>query len=63
SNPRKTFEKAFNIGKICSSLKTYDEFRDVLLRSKFDKYISVEKKCCLKAIQRTCYIHRNIKNY
>ncbi len=44
SNPRKTFEKAFNIGKICSSLKTYDEFRDVLLRPKFDKYISVEEK-------------------
>ena len=44
SKPRKAFEKAVKEGKVCSSLKTYNEFREVLLRSKFDKYISDEEK-------------------
>ncbi len=44
SNPRKAFEKAVKKGKVSASFKTYDEFSDVLLRSKFDKYISLEEK-------------------
>ena len=44
SNPRKVFESALKKGRVCSSLKTYDEFSEVLLRSKFDKYISSEEK-------------------
>ncbi len=44
SNPRKAFDKATETGKIAASLETYDEFKEVLLRPKFDKYISAEKK-------------------
>ena len=44
SNPRKVFETAVMKGKVCSSFKTYNEFSDVLLRSKFDKYIAAEEK-------------------
>lgn len=44
SNPRKVFETAVIKGKVCSSFKTYNEFSEVLLRSKFDKYISAEEK-------------------
>ena len=44
SNPRKAFDKVLERGKISASLKTYNEFSEVLLRPKFDKYISVEKK-------------------
>ena len=44
STPRKAFERAVKKGQVCSSLKTYAEFNDVLLRSKFDKYISPEEK-------------------
>ena len=50
SNPRKVFETAVIKGKVCSSLKTYNEFNEVLLRSKFDKYISSEEK--LLALKR-----------
>ena len=44
SNPRKAFERAVKKGHVCSSFKTYTEFNEVLLRSKFDKYISPEEK-------------------
>lgn len=44
SNPRKVFETAAIKGKVCSSLKTFNEFSEVLLRSKFDRYISPEEK-------------------
>ena len=44
SSPRKAFEKADTKGRVCSSSKTYNEFSEVLLRSKFDKYISPEDK-------------------
>jgi len=44
SNPRKAFEKAIKKGIVSASLKTYAEFSEVLLRSKFDKYISPEEK-------------------
>jgi putative PIN family toxin of toxin-antitoxin system len=44
SNPRKAFEKAIKKAKVSASLNTYDEFSEVLLRPKFDKYISAEAK-------------------
>jgi uncharacterized protein len=44
SNPRKAFEKAVREGEIFASLKTYNEFSEVLLRPTFDKYISLEEK-------------------
>ncbi|MEO6844130.1 MAG: putative toxin-antitoxin system toxin component, PIN family [Ginsengibacter sp.] len=44
SNPRRSFETVIKNGKVCSSDKTYNELSEVLLRSKFDKYISSEEK-------------------
>ena len=44
STPRKAFEQAVKQGNICSSFKIYEEFSEVLLRSKFDKYVSLEEK-------------------
>jgi putative PIN family toxin of toxin-antitoxin system len=44
SNPRKAFEKAVKEGEIFASLKTFDELSEVLLRPKFDKYISPANK-------------------
>ncbi len=44
SNPRKEFDKAIEKGKISVSSETYNEFSEVLLRPKFTKYISTEKK-------------------
>jgi putative PIN family toxin of toxin-antitoxin system len=44
STPRKAFEKAVKKGKICSSFNIYEEFSEVLLRSKFDRYVSSEEK-------------------
>ncbi|HET7115247.1 MAG TPA: putative toxin-antitoxin system toxin component, PIN family [Hanamia sp.] len=44
SNPRKAFEKAVKEGEVFASLKTYNEFSEILLRPKFDKYISPEEK-------------------
>ena len=44
STPRKAFERAVKKGLVCSSLKTYTEFYEVLLQSKFDKYISPDEK-------------------
>ncbi len=44
SNPRKAFDRASETGKVSASLETYNEFREVLLRPKFEKYISTEKK-------------------
>jgi len=49
SNPRKAFEKAVKEGEVFASLKTYNEFSEVLLRPKFDKYIApAEKVLALK---------------
>lgn len=44
SAPRQAFEKAVRKGKVFASLETYNEFSEVLLRPKFDKYISLENK-------------------
>ncbi len=44
SNPRKAFDTAIETGKISGSIETYKEFGEVLLRPKFNKYISTERK-------------------
>jgi putative PIN family toxin of toxin-antitoxin system len=44
SIPRKAFERAVRKGNVLASLETYNEFNGVLLRPKFDKYISSEEK-------------------
>ena len=44
SNPGSALEKAIKNGKVLSSSETFDELSEVLLRPKFDKYISLEQK-------------------
>ena len=44
SNPRIALEIAFANGKLTASLETYNEFKEVFLRSKFDKYLSIEER-------------------
>jgi len=44
SNPRKAFDRVTEIGKIAVDIETYNEFKDVLLRPKFNTYISPESK-------------------
>ena len=41
---RKAFEKALEVGEILASLETIQELNDVLFRTKFDKYVSVEER-------------------
>lgn len=40
STPKLAYGKAKQFGKISTSLDTYNELCDVLVRSKFDKYVS-----------------------
>jgi putative PIN family toxin of toxin-antitoxin system len=42
--PRKAVTKANQIGKIVASIETYNEFLEIFLRPKFDKYISRETR-------------------
>ncbi len=44
SQPRKAFDRATETGKISVSIETYTEFKDVLLRPKFNTYISTERR-------------------
>ncbi len=44
SGIRKTFDSVIETGKIAASLETFSEFREVLLRPKFDRYVSLESK-------------------
>ncbi len=44
SGIRKTFDNVIETGKIAASLETFSEFREVLLRPKFDRYVSLESK-------------------
>ncbi len=44
SNIRKTFDHIIETGKIAASIETFNELREVLLRPKFDKYVSSESK-------------------
>jgi putative PIN family toxin of toxin-antitoxin system len=41
SKPTLAYEKARRTGKVLASLETYEEFCDVFVREKFDKYISL----------------------
>lgn len=42
--PGKAVRKANEMGKISASIETYTEFFETFLRSKFDKYISIETR-------------------
>ncbi len=44
SKPRMAFERAVKKGKVFASFKTYNEFCEVFLRPKFDKYLSLEER-------------------
>ena len=44
SQPRKAERKANQTGKIAASIATYNEFFEVFLRSKFNRYISRETR-------------------
>jgi uncharacterized protein len=44
SKPREALERAIKTGEVATSLETFEEFSEVLLRPKFDKYISFEEK-------------------
>lgn len=42
SVPTRAYEKAKRLGKISASFETYNELSDVIVRKKFEKYISLE---------------------
>jgi putative PIN family toxin of toxin-antitoxin system len=44
STPKLAYDKVKRIGKISASRETLDEFCDVFIRAKFDKYISFDKR-------------------
>lgn len=44
SKPTLAYEKAKRIGNLSVSIETYDEFCDVFVREKFDKFISLETR-------------------
>jgi uncharacterized protein len=44
SSPRKAFELALDIGKILISKETVNELNNLLSRSKFERYISQQKR-------------------
>lgn len=44
STPTLAYNKAKKLGKISKSIETFDELSEVLVRSKFDKYVSLEKR-------------------
>jgi putative PIN family toxin of toxin-antitoxin system len=44
SKPTLAYDKARRAGKLLVSLGTYNEFCDVFIRSRFDKYISLETR-------------------
>ena len=44
STPTMAYNKVKQLGKIAESIETFDEFCDVFIRAKFDKYISFEKR-------------------
>jgi len=44
SKPTLAYEKAKRIGKLSASFETYDEFCDVFVRDKIDKYISLQTR-------------------
>ena len=44
STPKSAYDKAKRLGKISGSIETFEEFCDVFVRSKFDKYITLETR-------------------
>jgi len=44
STPRKAMDRATDSGKLILSAKTYSEFKDVILRPKFDRYLIPSRK-------------------
>ncbi len=44
STPKLAYDKAKQIGEISASNETLDEFCDVFVRPKFDKYVSFDKR-------------------
>ncbi len=44
STTRKALEKAIETGKICANHETYNELCEVLLRPRFDKYLTLDSK-------------------
>jgi len=44
SNPRRTLDKVQTLGILLMSESVFDEIEEVLMRSKFDKYTSIEKR-------------------
>jgi putative PIN family toxin of toxin-antitoxin system len=54
SNPRQTLDKVQTLGILLMSEFVFDEIEEVLMRSKFDKYTSVEKRQqFLKKLRKT----------
>ena len=47
SKPTLGYNKAKATGKLVSNMETYSEFCDVLVRNKFDKYISLETRLAI----------------
>ena len=44
STPKLTYDKVKQVGEISATIETLDEFCDVFIRPKFDKYISFDKR-------------------
>ncbi|MEP6628055.1 MAG: putative toxin-antitoxin system toxin component, PIN family [Ginsengibacter sp.] len=44
STPKLAYDKVKQLGKIVESIETLNEFCDVFIRAKFDKYISFDKR-------------------
>jgi putative PIN family toxin of toxin-antitoxin system len=44
STTKSAYDKIIESGRIVSSIDTYNEFCDVLIRPKFDRYISLETR-------------------
>lgn len=44
STPTVAYNKVKQLGKLAVSIETFDEFCNVFIRAKFDKYISFEKR-------------------
>jgi uncharacterized protein len=44
SKNRQSYNKAFNTGMLVYSKATFDEFIDVFIRSKFEKYLTLEQR-------------------
>ena len=56
SKNRRAYNKAFNSGIILYSAKTFDEFAEVIVRSKFEKYLPfVQRLSAIKEFQARAF--------